>query len=204
MTCNVIVIDNYDSFTFNLVDSLKKQKANVIVYRNSAPLDFIIDQIKKLEYPKCLILSPGPGNPQQAGICLDLIKATYRMIPILGICLGHQSIGEAFGGKLDVDVNPFHGKVSTIEHEHHPLFSDLPSPMEVGRYHSLYVKELPSTLKVIATHQGMIMGLAHQHYPVYGLQFHPESILTPYGDQIIENFMKMTIALSSEVNYALA
>lgn len=187
----ILLIDNYDSFTFNLVDCFTKMHCQVNVYRNSVPLEFIIDKIDAFSGPKCIVLSPGPGNPSQAGICLDLIRALHSQIPFLGICLGHQSIAQAFGAQILFDKTPYHGKSSIIEHCQHPLFSELPKRLNVGRYHSLYVDHLPRTLKAIAYHQKMIMAIAHQQFPVYGIQFHPESILSPFGETILKNFIDM-------------
>ncbi len=186
----LILIDNYDSFTFNLVECFKKHHATVDVYRNTAPLSYMLEKIRALPSPKCLVLSPGPGTPQDAGICLELVKQLYQEIPILGICLGHQVIGLAFDAKIATDGMPLHGKACQVNHNQQGIFSNLPSPMEIGRYHSLYVKNLPLMLECIADYQSMVMAIRHRDFPVIGLQFHPESILTPYGEQLLENFMR--------------
>lgn len=186
---HVIMIDNYDSFTFNLVDCFRKFNCDVSVYRNSVSLDFIIKKMEEIKAPKCIVISPGPGTPREAGICLKLIKYFHQKIPLLGICLGHQGIAQAFGAKLFYDAVPSHGKPSRITLERNELFYGLPAKIQVGRYHSLYVKNLPDTFKSIAHHHHMIMAIQHKLFPVYGIQFHPESILSPLGERLIENFI---------------
>ncbi|MFZ2416894.1 MAG: aminodeoxychorismate/anthranilate synthase component II [Smithellaceae bacterium] len=185
----ILMIDNYDSFTFNIVQYLGQMGEDVQVYRNDKTT---IDGIRKLQ-PQAIFLSPGPGAPHQAGITVDVIRAFYKTLPIMGICLGHQSIGFAFGGEVVRAQRIMHGKVSPVEHDGKTIFAGLPNPFTAGRYHSLVVRPetLPSCLEASAkTAEGEIMGLRHKDYPVEGIQFHPESVLTPQGKRIIRNFLK--------------
>ncbi|GAB6270261.1 MAG: aminodeoxychorismate/anthranilate synthase component II [Smithellaceae bacterium] len=185
----ILMIDNYDSFTFNIVQYLGQMGEDVQVYRNDKTT---IDGIRKLK-PQAIFLSPGPGAPHQAGITVDVIRAFYKTLPIMGICLGHQSIGFAFGGEVVRAQRIMHGKVSPVEHDGKTIFAGLPNPFTAGRYHSLVVRPetLPSCLEASAkTAEGEIMGLRHKDYPVEGIQFHPESVLTPQGKRIIRNFLK--------------
>jgi len=183
----IVVIDNYDSFTYNLVQYLGELGAQVRVYRNDAATP---ESIRSLE-PSHIVISPGPGNPSDAGISKQVIRELGPEIPILGVCLGHQCIGEAFGGKVERAPRLMHGKVSPIYHYSEGLFMGVSSPFEATRYHSLIVEEpLPEELKGTAfTRQGELMGLRHREYPIYGLQFHPESILTRDGKTILKNFL---------------
>jgi anthranilate synthase/aminodeoxychorismate synthase-like glutamine amidotransferase len=185
----ILMIDNYDSFTFNIVQYLGQMGEDVQVYRNDKTT---IDGIRKLK-PQAIFLSPGPGAPHQAGITVDVIRAFYKTLPIMGICLGHQSIGFAFGGEVVRAQRIMHGKVSPVEHDGKTIFAGLPNPFTAGRYHSLVVRPetLPSCLEASAkTAEGEIMGLRHKDYPVEGIQFHPESVLTPQGKRILRNFLK--------------
>ena len=185
----ILMIDNYDSFTFNIVQYLGQMGEDVQVYRNDKTT---IDGIRKLK-PQAIFLSPGPGAPHQAGITVDVIRTFYKTLPIMGICLGHQSIGFAFGGEVVRAQRIMHGKVSPVEHDGKTIFAGLPNPFTAGRYHSLVVRPetLPSCLEASAkTAEGEIMGLRHKDYPVEGIQFHPESVLTPQGKRIIRNFLK--------------
>ncbi|MCM3568856.1 aminodeoxychorismate/anthranilate synthase component II [Neobacillus mesonae] len=185
----ILLIDNFDSFTFNLYQYLGEIGEETAVYRNN---QITIDEIKKLN-PKAIILSPGPGRPEDAGICIEVIQNFYREIPILGICLGHQAIGAAFGSKIRSARTIKHGKISAISHKSQDIFTCLASPLNVMRYHSLSIEHdtLPKELQCIA--QSMddneVMAIKHKHYPVYGLQFHPESIGTPTGIQMLKNFL---------------
>lgn len=185
----ILMIDNYDSFTFNIVQYLGQMGEDVQVHRNDK---ITLDGIRKLQ-PQAIFLSPGPGSPRQAGITVDVIRAFYKTLPIMGICLGHQSIGFAFGGDVVRAQRIMHGKVSPVEHDGKTIFAGLPNPFTAGRYHSLVVRPetLPSCLEASAkTAEGEIMGLRHKDYPVEGIQFHPESVLTPQGKRIIRNFLK--------------
>lgn len=190
----ILVIDNYDSFTFNLVQYIRQMSENVLVFRNDKTS---IDEIRKLQ-PQFILISPGPGNPNQAALSMDIVKYFYDKIPILGICLGHQVIAQSFGGIIIKAKAPMHGKVSVIKHDGRTIFNEIKNPLPVTRYHSLIVDSntLPECLEVSAlSNNGEIMGIRHKHFNVEGLQFHPESIMTQQGFEIIENFFKSTNSL---------
>lgn len=182
----IAVIDNYDSFTYNLVQYLGEMNVDLQVFRNDA---IEVNEIERLD-PSHIVISPGPGNPDEAGISKEVIENLGHKIPILGVCLGHQCIGEVYGGRVERAPRLMHGKTSPVYHYGEDLFLGLPSPFDANRYHSLIVTEpIPSCLKVTAfTKQGEVMALKHREYPVYGVQFHPESILTNVGKQILMNF----------------
>jgi anthranilate synthase/aminodeoxychorismate synthase-like glutamine amidotransferase len=187
----LLLIDNYDSFTYNLAQYLGELGAEVRVERNDA---VTVDEVAKLA-PRRIVISPGPCTPNEAGISLELIARLAGTIPILGVCLGHQAIGQAFGGKVVRAPRVMHGKTSPIEHDGTGLFRGIPSPMQATRYHSLVVEpeSLPAALAVTArTAEGEIMALAHQTLPVWGVQFHPESILTVDGKRLLQNFLEMS------------
>lgn len=188
---NIILLDNYDSFTYNLLHYISELGADVTVYRN----DVITTEALMAKNPNGIVISPGPGNPAESGICLDLVKQASGKIPILGVCLGHQAIAEAFGGKVVRAPKPMHGKVSDIYHEGHSVFKDLPIPFKATRYHSLVAERssLPDCLEVTAVtaDDGLIMGLAHKEHNTHGVQFHPESIASEYGHDLIRNFLGM-------------
>ena len=187
----ILMIDNFDSFTYNLVQYLEMGGAEVTVYRNNA---VTIDEIEALA-PAGIVISPGPGRPSSAGVSLDVIKSFSGKIPILGVCLGHQSIAEAFGGTIIHAKAVMHGKVSDVETDAMGVFAGIPSPMKAMRYHSLAVEEasLPVELVVTArTADGEIMGLRHKEHPTEGIQFHPESIMTTTGKRLIRNFIEST------------
>jgi len=186
----LLVIDNYDSFTYNLVQYLGELGAEVVVHRNDA---ITVDEIAAMA-PSAMVLSPGPCAPAQAGITVEVIRALSDRIPTLGVCLGHQAIGEAYGGRVVRAARAVHGKTSRIAHDGSELFAGLPSPLEVGRYHSLVVEHasLPAELQVAATSVDdptEIHALRHETHPVWGVQFHPESVLTPNGKQLLRNFL---------------
>lgn len=188
MSFKVLVIDNYDSFVYNLVQYLGELDAEPLVKRHDA---ITINEVEEMS-PHALLISPGPGNPKQAGISVDLIKWAAGKIPVLGICLGHQCIGEAWGGKIVHAPQVMHGKTSLISHNESGLFKGIESPFNATRYHSLMVdpESFPDELEITAkTDDGLIMGLKHKEFEVHGLQFHPESILTSYGHKLIENFL---------------
>lgn len=184
----LLIIDNYDSFTYNLAQYFSELKAPVQVFRNDA---LQVENIEKAA-PSALVLSPGPGGPENAGITLEVIDRYSGQIPILGVCLGHQAIGKAFGGDVVRAKTVMHGKTSLVYHDGSGVFKGIPSPFTAVRYHSLVVKRhtLPDCLTVSAwTDDGEIMGLRHKSYQVEGVQFHPESILTEHGHKILHNFL---------------
>ncbi len=184
------MIDNYDSFTYNLVQYFGELGQDVRVYRND---QITLEKIAHLR-PERIVISPGPCTPKEAGISIELIKEFAGKLPILGVCLGHQAIGEAFGGEVVRAGRLMHGKTSVIHHDGKTIYKDLPNPFEATRYHSLIVKReaLPSVLKITAeTKEGEIMGLRHKEFPVEGVQFHPESILTKVGMDLLKNFLRM-------------
>ena len=187
---HALMIDNYDSFTYNLVQYLQQLNVHVTTVRNDARS--VADLIALR--PDFFVLSPGPSTPKQAGVCLPLILAAYtEQLPVLGVCLGHQAIGQAFGGKVIRAPRPMHGKLSQIVHQNYGVFKDLPDSCQVTRYHSLIVEResLPVSLRVTAqTEDGIIMGLRHKEALIEGLQFHPESVLTQHGLQMLANFVR--------------
>lgn len=186
----LLLIDNYDSFTYNLVHYLGELGAESVVKRNDK---ISVDDVITMN-PQAIVLSPGPCTPNEAGVCLDLIKAVGGKIPLLGVCLGHQAIGQAYGGKVIRAPQPMHGKLSTIHHNGDGIFAGLPERFDITRYHSLIVERatLPPCLKVTAeTDDGIIMGLEHTSHPVHGVQFHPESIASQQGHALLANFLKL-------------
>jgi anthranilate synthase/aminodeoxychorismate synthase-like glutamine amidotransferase len=187
----ILMIDNYDSFTFNIVQYLGQMSETVKVYRNDK---ITIEEIKA-QKPQAIFLSPGPCSPKEAGITVDVVREFHKTLPIMGICLGHQSIGYAFGGEVVRAGRIMHGKTSLVNHDGKTIFQGLPNPFSAGRYHSLIVRResLPACFEISAeTAEGEVMGLRHKKYPVEGIQFHPESVLTPQGKRIIRNFLKYT------------
>jgi len=185
----VLVIDNYDSFTYNLVQYLGELGEDVMVRRND---EITLAEIAPLS-PVAVVLSPGPGTPSDAGICRDLLVELGPTIPILGVCLGHQCLGEAFGGTVRRASQVMHGKVSRVTHAEQSVFRGIPSPFAATRYHSLVVdrENLPADLEVTAwTDDGTVMGLRHRQYPLAGVQFHPEAILTEHGHELLANFLQ--------------
>lgn len=187
----ILLIDNYDSFTFNLVQFFGDLGADCLVKRNDA---LTAEEALALN-PEAIVLSPGPCTPNEAGICLDMVKlAAARRVPLFGVCLGHQSIGQAFGGEVIRGAEPVHGKTSPIFHDNTDVFTGLPNPFTATRYHSLIVRRssLPECLVATAwTEDGTVMGLRHASLPIYGVQFHPESIATSGGHQILGNFLRL-------------
>lgn len=186
----ILLIDNYDSFTYNLYHQIGQFYENIKVVRNDA---LTVEDIRILK-PKAIVISPGPGEPKEAGIVIEMIQALYKEFPILGICLGHQSVGEAFGATVSRAKNIMHGKTSELEYEPKGLFAGFKDAIEVMRYHSLIVEAgtLSSEFDIVATSQddGEIMAIQHKDYPLYGLQFHPESIGTEAGDKMIQAFLQ--------------
>ena len=189
----IFVLDNYDSFTYNLVQYIGELGHEVVVRRND---QITVEEIERL-VPERIVISPGPCTPQEAGISIDVIKHFAGRVPVLGVCLGHQAIGAAFGGNVIRAANLMHGKTSSVEHDGKTIFRGIPSPITATRYHSLVVAEkgLPTDLEISATcrdHDGsrVIMGLRHRKYRIEGVQFHPESVLTEHGKQIVRNFVQ--------------
>ena len=187
----ILMIDNYDSFTYNLVQYFGELKAPMKVYRNDA---LTIQELKRLN-PERIVISPGPGRPEEAGISVDIIKQLGGKMPILGVCLGHQAIGCAYGGNIVRAKSLMHGKTSMIRHNDQDLFKTIENPFEATRYHSLVIEKqtLPKELEITAwTDDDEIMGVRHKQLPLWGVQFHPESILTKAGKSILKNFLKLT------------
>ena len=194
----ILVIDNYDSFTYNLVQYLGELGATLRVFRND---QIALDEIRALQ-PSHILISPGPGDPTESGISNAVIREMHNDIPILGVCLGHQCMGYVFGGKVTRAPRLMHGKTSRVFHRGLGIFQGMPNPFDAGRYHSLIVQEpLPEPLIVTAfTDQGEVMGLQHKSAPMFGVQFHPESVLTPNGKQLLKNFLKMTRGTAQVAN----
>ncbi len=186
----ILVIDNYDSFTFNLVQYLGELKADLRVVRND---EVTLDQIRDLK-PERILVSPGPCSPREAGLSNDIIRTFGPQVPLFGVCLGHQCIGHTFGGEVVVNYRMMHGKTSPIRHNGEDLFAGMPNPFNATRYHSLVIKRdtLPACLEITAeTDEGEIMGVRHRELPIWGVQFHPESILTESGRLLMANFLKL-------------
>jgi anthranilate synthase component 2 len=192
----IVLIDNYDSFTFNLFHYLGSLGADIVVHRNDK---ISVDQVMAAK-PEALVISPGPGTPDDAGICLKLIEKAAPTIPILGVCLGHQAIGQVFGGRI-VRVTPRHGKLSEIRHSGTGMFRGINGPLKATRYHSLVVERasVPKMLAVNAeTYDGLVMGLAHESLPMHGVQFHPESIASEHGHLMLKNFLDIAAASNAK------
>lgn len=192
----ILMIDNYDSFVYNLVQYFKELDEDIVVKRND---EITIDDIKTLN-PEIIVLSPGPCSPNEAGICIEAVENFKGIIPILGICLGHQTIGQVFGGKIVKAIEPVHGKVHSITHDSKGVFTNLKNPLNVTRYHSLVVDRdsLPDDLEISAeTKEGEIMGLRHKNYMIEGVQFHPEAVLTECGHELLQNFITLAREKSS-------
>ena len=185
MSAQVLVIDNYDSFTFNLVQYLRELGATVNVERNDAVT--VADVVRA--DPAAIVISPGPRTPEEAGICVDLVRSLGGRVPMLGVCLGHQALVQAYGGRV-VTHHPVHGKTTRIEHDGRTIFAGLRDPLEVGRYHSLIADpELPEVLERSASADGVVMAVRHRTLPAEGVQFHPESVLTEQGRELLANFL---------------
>jgi anthranilate synthase/aminodeoxychorismate synthase-like glutamine amidotransferase len=185
----VLMLDNYDSFTYNLVHLFEELGAEVVTVRNDA---ITVDDARAGGFDR-LVVSPGPGRPESAGVSIELIRALGPSVPTLGVCLGHQAIVEAFGGTVGQAKALLHGKASIISHDGHGVYTGLPADVEVGRYHSLAALEVPAELAVTAsTADGEVMGVRHRELPIEGVQFHPESVLTPFGPSMAKNFLERT------------
>ncbi len=196
---HILLIDNFDSFSFNLVDAFAATGADIDIYRNTISADKALE-ITKAKRSALIVLSPGPGSPDQAGCCIELIQRAAGHVPIFGVCLGHQAMVRAFGGTVGSVGAIVHGKKSRIRHAGHPMFAGLPIEIEVGRYHSLMALRMPNQLLSIADCGDIVMALAHRTLPVYGVQFHPESILTTFGQKILSNLMALVSPTTSVEN----
>ena len=188
----VLFIDNFDSFTYNLVDDFCKRRCIARIYRADTPIGEL-ERIAAEFMPDLLVISPGPGTPAKAGVTLEAIGCFKDKLPIFGVCLGHQAIVEYFGGKVGHASEVMHGKGSRITHNEKGLFQGIENPLQVGRYHSLCATEMPDCLEVTAEFETIVMAAQHRELPIYGVQFHPESILTPAGGAIIENVLKIAL-----------
>lgn len=189
-----LMIDNYDSFVYNLVSYFKEENISLDIIRNDE-IDFDkIDSLIKNKQLEAVVISPGPKSPKDIPLCKELISRYYKDIPIFGVCLGHQTIGEVFGAKVVKGIRPMHGKVEMIENNGKAIFSDLPKIFTVTRYHSLHINEdIDKDFSIDAkTKDGVIMGISHKKFPLYGVQFHPEAVLTEYGHEMIRNFISLT------------
>jgi anthranilate synthase/aminodeoxychorismate synthase-like glutamine amidotransferase len=187
----VLVIDNYDSFTYNLVQYLGELKVDLQVHRND---QITLDRIEELK-PERILISPGPCSPRESGLSNEIIKRFGQRIPLFGVCLGHQCIGHTFGGNVKVNYRMMHGKTSAIHHNGRDLFEGMPNPFQATRYHSLVIERetMPGCLEITAhTDEGEVMGVRHKEYPIFGVQFHPEGILTDSGRTIVSNFLNLT------------
>jgi len=186
----VLFIDNFDSFTYNLVDDFCKRECQAKVYRADTKLEDLKKSADEFA-PDLLVISPGPGTPDTAGVSLSAVDYFKDKLTIFGVCLGHQVIAQYFGGKVGHAPKPMHGKPSRITHNQKGIFADVENPLQAGRYHSLCVLELPDCLEQTAEFEGIVMGIEHKELPIFGVQFHPESILTPAGGKIIENILSI-------------
>jgi anthranilate synthase/phosphoribosyltransferase len=191
---SVLLVDNYDSFVFNLADELARRGARVAVWRNDISVSAALELAADLPRPGLVVLSPGPGRPERAGCCVELVRRAPSDLPLFGVCLGHQAIVVALGGEVGPAPAVVHGKASRITHEGRGLFAGLASPLAVGRYHSLTARRVPTELRVTAELDGLPMALEHESRPLWGVQFHPESILTTAGGRMIENLLELAAA----------
>lgn len=189
---NIVFIDNFDSFTYNLVDQFRSLGHSVTIYRNNIAAETIEHAVNELENP-VVLLSPGPGAPSEAGSMPDLIQRMKGKVPMIGICLGHQAIVEAYGGTVAGAGEIIHGKVSMMEHDNHATFANLPSPLAIARYHSLVATSVPETLTITAEVDGLTMSVVHEQDKVCGFQFHPESIMTTYGATLLANAIEWAL-----------
>ncbi len=191
MASHIVLLDNFDSFTYNLVDQFRSDGFQVTVYRNSVPADIVADRLDRDK--SILVLSPGPGHPSDAGCMPELIVKVLGRVPVIGICLGHQAIINAYGGEVGSANEVFHGKHSLIQHCGERMFAGLPSPLQVARYHSLAGTRIPAGLEVIATMNETVMAVANQRDRVCGFQFHPESIMTPHGSSLLQKTIEWAL-----------
>ncbi|EJL6725230.1 aminodeoxychorismate/anthranilate synthase component II [Vibrio alginolyticus] len=189
---NIIFIDNFDSFTYNLVDQFRSLGYSVKIYRNNIPAETIEQAVNELENP-VVLLSPGPGAPSEAGSMPELIQRMKGKVPMIGICLGHQAIVEAYGGTVAGAGEIIHGKVSMMEHQNHAIYQNLPSPLAIARYHSLVATKVPESLTITAEVDNLVMSVVHEEDKVCGFQFHPESIMTTYGATLLANAIEWAL-----------
>lgn len=189
---NIVFVDNFDSFTYNLVDQFRSLGHSVTIYRNNIPAESIEQAVNELENP-VVLLSPGPGVPSEAGSMPELIQRIKGKVPMIGVCLGHQAIVEAYGGTVAGAGEIIHGKVSMMEHQNHPTYANLPSPLAIARYHSLVATKVPEELAVTAEVDGLTMSVVHERDKVCGFQFHPESIMTTYGATLLANAIEWAL-----------
>ncbi|WP_299494655.1 aminodeoxychorismate/anthranilate synthase component II [uncultured Shewanella sp.] len=196
----IYLLDNFDSFTYNLVDQFRSLGNEVIIYRNDVDAHFIADKLRNDNEPSVLVLSPGPGAPHDAGSMMQLIALLAGKVPMLGICLGHQALIEHYGGKVERAQEVVHGKASPTIHQGQTLFAGLPSPLPVARYHSLVATQVPDCLDIIATTDEMPMAILHQAHRAVGFQFHPESILTTLGSQLLTQTLAFLSTQANEAN----
>jgi len=199
---NVFFLDNVDSFVFNLVDEFARRGCEVQVWRNTILVEHALEMLASLPEPRLLVVSPGPGAPGDAGCSVELIRRLPEDVSMFGVCLGHQALIEAFGGSVGPAGEVVHGKSSLLDHSGEGLFADIPSPMMIGRYHSLAGQRIPPELRVTASLGGIVMAVAHESRPLWGVQFHPESILTPQGGRLLDNVLKRVVAAGLEVQHA--
>jgi anthranilate synthase component 2 len=190
---DIVFVDNFDSFTYNLVDQFRSLGHRVTIYRNHIAAEVIAEAVNKLEQP-VVVLSPGPGAPSEAGCMPALIQLLKGKVPMIGICLGHQAIVEAYGGTVAGAGEIIHGKVSMMEHQGHTVYQGLPSPLAIARYHSLVATEVPEVLTITAEVNGLVMSVAQERDKVVGFQFHPESIMTTYGATLLENSIEWALS----------
>lgn len=193
---NIVFVDNFDSFTYNLVDQFRSLGHSVTIYRNNIPAERIEQAVNELENP-VVLLSPGPGVPSEAGSMPELIQRIKGKVPMIGVCLGHQAIVEAYGGTVAGAGEIIHGKVSMMEHQNHPTYVNLPSPLAIARYHSLVATKVPEELTVTAEVDGLTMSVVHEQDKVCGFQFHPESIMTTYGATLLANAIEWALENSN-------
>jgi len=195
----VLFIDNFDSFTYNLVDDFCKRSCQAKVYRADTELEEL-KQVADEFRPGLVVISPGPGTPDTAGVSLSAVDYFKDRLPILGVCLGHQVIVQYFGGEIGHAPEPMHGKPSRVTHDQKGIFAGVENPLQAGRYHSLCAVRLPDCLEKTAEFEGIVMGVCHKELPIFGVQFHPESILTPAGGKIIENVLKIADSIQEKNN----
>ena len=193
----VVMVDNFDSFTFNLVDELARRGCEVEVWRNTVPPSRVLERATGGPGRCLVVMSPGPGRPADAGCCLELVRMAAGRVPLLGVCLGHQAMVEAFGGVVEAAGTILHGRASRVEHAGDPLFEGIPSPFMAGRYHSLAAHAVPEPLRPIAWAGSIVMAARHRELPIFGVQFHPESILTPHGGRLLDNVLREALGAAA-------